>query len=148
MIIYIVIKDLFDWINFKWEGRYHITTGTREVFLVLRMGEDRVGGREVGGRCQSIITHSYNLITMELKHYNVTQVHNGSWTVILLAIDPRNNVALDCISFQQLLRINLLDLRQYLIEVHSIIKVAVQITVMHRDSLSSMVPSIKTSHHC
>jgi hypothetical protein len=105
------------------------------------MGEDGVRGREVGGRCQSIIT-------MELKHSNVTQVHNGSWTVILLAIDPRNNLALHCISYQQLLRINLLDLRQYLTEVHSIIKVAVQITVMHRDSLSLMVPSIKTSYHC
>ena len=69
---------------------------------------------------------------MELKHSNVTQVHNGSWTVILLAIDPRNNVTLHCISLQQLL----------------IIKVAVQITVTHRDSLSSMVISMKTSYHC
>jgi hypothetical protein len=75
-------------------------------------------------------------ITMELKHSNVTQVHNGSWTVILLAIDPRNNVTLHCISLQQLLRINLLDLRQYLTEVHSIMKLSVQITVVHRDSKS------------
>jgi hypothetical protein len=76
-------------------------------------------------------------ITMELKHSNITQVHNGSWTVILLAIDPKNNVTLHCISLQQLLRINLLDLRQYLTEVHSIIEFAVQITVVHRDSKMS-----------
>ena len=54
---------------------YHWDTGG---FPGLKEGEDRVGGREVGGRCQSIITHTYNLITMELKHSNVTQVHNGS----------------------------------------------------------------------
>jgi hypothetical protein len=76
-------------------------------------------------------------ITMELKHSNVTLVHNGSWTVILLAIDPKNNATLHCISLQQLLRINLLDLRQYLTEVHSIMKLSVQITVVHQDSKMS-----------
>jgi hypothetical protein len=41
-------------------------------------------------------------ITMELKDSNVIQVHNGSWTVILLAIDPRNNATLHFVSLKQL----------------------------------------------
>ena len=62
------------------------------------------------------------LIFMELKNFDPSKIYNGSWTVILLAIDPKNNATLHCISLQQLLRINLLDLRQYLTEVHSIMK--------------------------
>jgi len=73
------------------------------------------------------------LIFMELKNFDPSKIYNGSWTVILLAIDPKNNVTLHSTSLKQLMRINLLDLRPYLTEVHSIIKVAVQITVVHRD---------------
>jgi hypothetical protein len=73
-------------------------------------------------------------IFMELKNFDPSKIYDGSWTVILLAIDPKNNATLHSTSLKQLLRINLLDLRPYLTEVHSIIKVAVQITVVHRDS--------------
>ena len=73
---------------------------------------------------------------MKLKNFDPSKIYDGSWTVILLAIDPKNNATLHSTSLKQLLRINLLDLRPYLTEVHSIIKVAVQITVVHRDSKS------------
>jgi len=65
---------------------------------------------------------------MELKNFDPSKIYNGSWTVILLAIDPKNNATLHSTSLKQLMRINLLDLRPYLTEVHSIMKFAVQIT--------------------
>ena len=76
-------------------------------------------------------------IFMELKNSDVTQVHNGSWTVILLAIDPRNNLKLHSTSLKQLVRFSLSDLRLYLTEVHSIMKFDIQITVVHHDSKKS-----------
>ena len=74
---------------------------------------------------------------MKLKNFDPSKIYNGSWTVILLAIDPKNNAKLHSTSLKQLVRFSLtklLDLRLYLTEVHSIMKFAVQITVMHRDS--------------
>ena len=73
----------------------------------------------------------------ELKKSDLSKVHNGSWTVILLAIDPRNNLKLHCTSLKQLVRFSLSDLRLYFTEVHSIMKFAVQITVVHHDSKKS-----------
>jgi len=70
-------------------------------------------------------------IFIELKHSNSSKVYNGSWSVILLAIDPRNNATLHCKSLQQIMRFALMDLRLYITEVHSIMKFAVQITVNH-----------------
>ena len=74
---------------------------------------------------------------MELKKSDLSKVYNGSWTVILLAIDPRNNLKLHCTSLKQLVRFSLSDLRLYFTEVHSIMKFAVQITVVHHDSKKS-----------
>ena len=66
---------------------------------------------------------------MELKNSDPSKVYVGSWTVIMLAIDPRDNVKLPCTSLQQLMRFSPLDSRLYLTEVHSIMKFAVQVTV-------------------
>ena len=76
---------------------------------------------------------------MELKKSDLSKVYNGSWTVILtlLAIDPRNNLKLHCTSLKQLVRFSLSDFRLYFTEVHSIMKFAVQITVVHHDSKKS-----------
>ena len=74
---------------------------------------------------------------MELKKSDLSKVYNGSWTVILLAIDPRNNLKLHCTSLKQLVRFSLSDLRLHFTEVHSIMKFAVQIIVVHHDSKKS-----------
>jgi hypothetical protein len=43
-------------------------------------------------------------IFMELKNFDPSKVYNGSWTVILLAIDPKNNAKLHSTSLKQLVR--------------------------------------------
>ena len=72
-------------------------------------------------------------IFMEIKHSDPSKAYDGSWTVILSAIDRKHDAKLHCSSLQQLMRFSILDLKLYLTDVHSILKFEVQVVVRRVD---------------